>query len=107
MILHKTKPIGKASIEIIGTNQSAITNTEGSFTFLNIPNGDYKVQVTCIGYKTQRKSIKIQAQGKIQLDFELQSENNELNEVVVSGTLKAVKRLESAVPVEVYTPVFF
>lgn len=32
---------------------------------------------------------------------------NELNEVVVSGTLKAVKRLESAVPVEVYTPVFF
>jgi outer membrane receptor for ferrienterochelin and colicins len=28
------------------------------------------------------------------------------NEVVVSGTLKAVKRLESAVPVEVYSPVF-
>lgn len=32
---------------------------------------------------------------------------NELNEVVISGTLKAVKRLESAVPVEVYSPVFF
>ncbi len=32
---------------------------------------------------------------------------NSLNEVVVSGTLKAVKRLESAVPVEVYSPVFF
>ena len=32
---------------------------------------------------------------------------NQLNEVVVSGTLKAVKRLESAVPVEVYSPVFF
>jgi len=32
---------------------------------------------------------------------------NELNEVVVSGTLKAVKRLESAVPVEVYSPIFF
>ena len=32
---------------------------------------------------------------------------NLLNEVVVSGTLKAVKRLESAVPVEVYSPVFF
>lgn len=34
-------------------------------------------------------------------------QENELNEVVVSGTLKAVKRLESAVPVEVYSPVFF
>ena len=31
----------------------------------------------------------------------------QLNEVVVSGTLKAVKRLESAVPVEVYSTVFF
>ena len=35
------------------------------------------------------------------------NDQNELNEVVVSGTLKAVKRLESAVPVEVYSPVFF
>jgi outer membrane receptor for ferrienterochelin and colicins len=32
---------------------------------------------------------------------------NDLNEVVVSGTLKPVKRLESPVPVEVYTPAFF
>jgi outer membrane receptor for ferrienterochelin and colicins len=32
---------------------------------------------------------------------------NELNEVVVSGTLKPVKRLESPVPVEVYSAVFF
>lgn len=32
---------------------------------------------------------------------------NELNEVVVSGTLKTVKRLESPVPVEIFTPKFF
>jgi len=37
----------------------------------------------------------------------IKKNENELNEVVVSGTLKAVKRLESAVPVEVYSPVFF
>lgn len=33
--------------------------------------------------------------------------DNSLDEIVVSGTLKPVKRLESAVPVEVYKPVFF
>ena len=32
---------------------------------------------------------------------------NVLDEVVVSGTLKAVNRLESPVPVEVYTPTYF
>jgi outer membrane receptor for ferrienterochelin and colicins len=37
----------------------------------------------------------------------IKKNENELNEVVVSGTLKAVKRLESAVPVEVYSHVFF
>lgn len=42
-----------------------------------------------------------------QKDSIKQSTDNQLNEVVVSGTLKAVKRLESAVPVEVYSPVFF
>ncbi len=32
---------------------------------------------------------------------------NQLNEVVISGTLKPVRRLESPVPVEVYSPTFF
>lgn len=32
---------------------------------------------------------------------------NDLDEVVVTGTLKPVKRLESAVPVEVYTRTYF
>jgi outer membrane receptor for ferrienterochelin and colicins len=43
----------------------------------------------------------------ISLDANFAFSQNELNEVVVSGTLKPVKRLESPVPVEVYTPAFF
>lgn len=39
--------------------------------------------------------------------IEKKDNQNELNEVVVSGTLKPIRRLESAVPVEVYSPVFF
>jgi outer membrane receptor for ferrienterochelin and colicins len=39
--------------------------------------------------------------------LEKKNKENELNEIVISGTLKPVKRLESAVPVEVYSPVFF
>ena len=34
-------------------------------------------------------------------------ENNPLDEIVISGTLKPIRRLESPVPVEVYKPVFF
>jgi outer membrane receptor for ferrienterochelin and colicins len=107
LITHKTTAIEKATVEILGTSYEKQTDSLGTYTFWDIPQGNYKIQVLATGFKTQRKSISIKPKEKIQLDFELQPDDNELNEVVVSGTLKAVKRLESAVPVEVYTPVFF
>lgn len=106
-IMHKSTPIENATVEIIGTNYSTQTDSKGIYSFQNIPKGNYKILVTVVGYKTQRKNLAIQTSAQTQLDYELQTDENELNEVVVSGTLKAVKRLESAVPVEVYTPVFF
>ncbi|MDR6845109.1 TonB-dependent receptor [Flavobacterium granuli] len=107
IVMHKSTPIENATVEIISSNFNTQTNDKGIYTFQNITKGNYKVLVTAVGYKTQRKNLIIQSPEQIQLDFELQTDDNELNEVVVSGTLKAVKRLESAVPVEVYTPVFF
>ena len=106
-ITHKTTSIKKATVEILGTSYEIQTDSLGSYAFLNIPQGNYKIVVAATGFKTQRKSLFLKNKEKIQLNFELQQDDNELNEVVVSGTLKAVKRLESAVPVEVYTPVFF
>jgi outer membrane receptor for ferrienterochelin and colicins len=107
LITHKTAAVEKASIEILGTSYEKQTDSLGAYTFWDIPQGNYKIQVSATGFKTQRKNISTKTTEKIQLNFELQPDDNELNEVVVSGTLKAVKRLESAVPVEVYTPVFF
>jgi outer membrane receptor for ferrienterochelin and colicins len=106
-VMHKSTPIENATVEIISANLNTQTDNKGNYSFQNIPNGNYKILVTAVGYKTQRKNLAIQSSAPMQLDFELQTDDNELNEVVVSGTLKAVKRLESAVPVEVYTPVFF
>jgi outer membrane receptor for ferrienterochelin and colicins len=107
MVMHKSTPIENATVEITGTIFNSQTDSKGIYTLENIPKGNYKILVTAVGYKTQRKNLTILTPEQIQLNFELQTDDNELNEVVVSGTLKAVKRLESAVPVEVYTPVFF
>jgi outer membrane receptor for ferrienterochelin and colicins len=107
IVMNKLTPIDNATIELIGTNYKTQTDKEGHYSFQNIPKGNYKILVTAVGFKTQRKNLTIQSPEQNQLNFELQKEDNELNEVVVSGTLKAVKRLESAVPVEVYTPIFF
>ena len=56
-------------------------------------------------------SISVQAQQDTLLLKKKQRDSlktdTELNEVVITGTMKEVKRLDSPVPVEVYTPAYF
>ena len=51
-------------------------------------------------------TINVQKSDSISLE-EKQSKTSNIDEVVISGTMKEVNRLESPVPVEVYTPKFF
>jgi len=95
------------NVQLLGTNYKAVTDSVGYYDFENIPAETYKIQVTSTGFKPVTQKISIVEGQNITLDFELEDNQNELNEVVVSGTLKPVKRLESAVPVEVYSTVFF
>jgi len=95
-----------ADIKIIGTKFTASSDDLGFYKIENIPSGDYKIQVSYIGNKTLRKTISIKTEDLV-VDFELENDANSLDEVVVSGTLKPVSRLESPVPVEVYKPTYF
>lgn len=86
------------------------TNIEGNYVFENIVAGDHEIIVVLEGFQTQKKRIKVKDTTEIEVNFELipeKNKKNELDEVVVTGTLKPVSRLESAVPVEVYKPIFF
>jgi len=98
--------LADADIKIIGINFSASSDESGFYKIGNVPSGNYKMQVSFVGNKTLRKTISIKSEDVI-LDFELENDDNSLDEVVVSGTLKPVSRLESPVPVEVYKPTFF
>jgi len=95
------------TIRLLNTNFKTQTDSLGFYKLENIPNGTYKINVTSTGFKLITQRISVLESENLNLDFELEEDQNELNEVVVSGTLKPVKRLESAVPVEVYSPTFF
>lgn len=99
--------VQEINISLLNTNFKTKTDSLGIYQFLNIPKGTYKLQVTSSGFKPIVQRISLLEYQDLNLDFELEEDQNELNEVVVSGTLKPVKRLESAVPVEVYSPTFF
>ncbi|PXY44420.1 TonB-dependent receptor [Flavobacterium hydrophilum] len=100
-------PTAEINIRLINTDFKAQTDSLGNYKIENLTQGNYRIQVTSTGFKPVTQKFSIVEGQNLTLDFELKVDKNELNEVVVSGTLKPVKRLESAVPVEVYSPVFF
>lgn len=95
-----------ANIVLKNTKYATITRPDGSYNIENINPGNYEVLVSYIGFKSQKKNIKVTDSIEIILNFDLKN-SHELDEVVITGTLKAVSRLESPVPVEVYKPTFF
>jgi outer membrane receptor for ferrienterochelin and colicins len=99
--------IQEINVRLLNTNFRTQTDSLGFYKLENVPSGSYKIAVTSTGFKTITQKISLLENENLNLNFELKEDQNELNEVVVSGTLKPVKRLESAVPVEVYSPVFF
>ena len=99
--------VTKSEVFLIGTKLKTETDSLGNYKFDNLDVGNYKIQVSTFGFETIRKNINLKINDSLIVNFELKIAENQLNEVVVSGTLKAVRRLESPVPVEVYSPVFF
>lgn len=93
-----------ANVFIKTLNKGTTTNENGTYKLEAIPTGEYTIYVSFTGYKTEVKKIKVESSIN-NFDFNLK-ELTTLNEVVVTGTLKPISRLETAVPVEVYTTTF-
>ncbi|NNC70851.1 MAG: TonB-dependent receptor, partial [Flavobacteriaceae bacterium] len=98
------EPLPFANVYLSKTGKGAMTNADGYYEILNIIPGTYTIYASFTGHATSKKTITI-IDDSVLVNFDL-IENSTLEEVVVTGTLKAVSRLESPVPVEVYTPTF-
>ena len=92
------------NIYLKGEQKGAVSNDDGTFSIKNAPPGKHTIIASFTGYKTQKRTITVSSDDTT-INFEL-PESELLDEVVVTGTLKAVSRLESPVPVEVYTTEF-
>ncbi|MEE1943881.1 TonB-dependent receptor [Pedobacter sp. KR3-3] len=100
------EPIHKASVQLVGLGIGAVTDSLGGFVLAKLEPGNYTLKVNAIGYKTLTMPIQLQ-KDTLFLPIVLATIDEKLNEVVVTGTQKEIKRLESPVPVEIYTAQFF
>ncbi len=108
IIKSDTEIVAYATISVVGSHVSTSADSLGFYQIRNLSKGIYTIKVSMLGYFTHTQTISINADNNIiTANFELKVSGNNLREVVVTGTMKEVRRLESPVAVEVYSPVYF
>lgn len=101
------EPVSFANIGLMGTNYGAATDVDGNFIIKNIPEGKYTIQVSSIGFKNYKESIIVKSGETLVFNKTIESTSQQMEEFVVTGTLKETSMMESAVPIEVFKPVYF
>lgn len=74
-----------ANVMLDRGNRYTISDNIGSFEFLNVPEGRYKVSVTYMGFKTSEREIIVENGKNSVVNFVLQEEYNQLEQVIIVG----------------------
>ncbi|WP_133639040.1 TonB-dependent receptor [Sphingobacterium paludis] len=94
------EPIAQATVLVDGSSIAAATDSEGKFTLLKVPQDKSTMVIRAVGYQTQRKTLTA-AQKAESIAIQLQEDNLNINEVVVSATRYGLDRREAPVVVNV------
>lgn len=90
---------------VVWGKAAALTDSTGFFMISILPNAEKFLLVSATGFQTWKKSLSSADSSFI--NIRLIKQELDLDEIVITGTLKEVKRMETPVPVEVYSPAFF
>jgi len=92
-------PLTGATIFIPDMNKGTVSDKNGSYELLNLPNGRIKIQFSFIGYTNQIETVELN--GKcLTLNITLQQTPIEAEEIVVSGGYNSTQH-DNAVKIEV------
>lgn len=107
-LLAADGPLPYASVAVKGTRLGASSDQQGRFIVQQVPAGMHLLAISAVGFPPIERGIMIDAGQEIELgDIHLERSTAELNEVVVTATMKEVSRSDSPVSVEVITPALF
>ena len=95
-----------ANVYLKKTKIGTSSNDTGLYELKNMPKDSYTLIVSSIGFKTKALKITVKNDEKITRNVTL-LEDDSLDEIVISGTLRPVSKTNSPVPVEVYSETFF
>lgn len=106
-VQSKNEPVAGATVTLMGRNAGTVTDSIGQFSFSALLPGEYTLKVTGIGYAGTLKKINTENDLTEEVLITIDALSQDMSEVVVTGTMREIRRMESIVPVEVITPKLF
>lgn len=100
------KNIKYAKILLLKTAHNTLSDTSGNFELNLIKKGNYTLKISSLEFDAYEQKLTID-KDTVNVFIEINPVLININEVVVTGTMKEINRLESLIPVEVYNPTFF
>jgi outer membrane receptor for ferrienterochelin and colicins len=105
IVNESNDPIPFVDVVVKELNIGATTNENGAYEIGPIAPRTLTLIIRAEDYEND--TLSLDANGLKKVDFTLKPRFNEFDEVVVSGTMRAVRKSDSPVPVEVYDQAFF
>jgi len=103
-IVSDGKPLAFASVGITGTGFGATTDSSGIYIIKNIPEGNYLLRASSIGFNDFEKQITIKSGENILHNVTLTANTSTLNEVVVTGVSRATLIRENPISIMSISP---
>lgn len=97
--------IEKATVFISAAK--TISDSQGKFFLQTNKTGNARLQVSASGFESFDSTLNIVPDSIVVVTIFLKTKNTQLDEVVVTGTMNPVQRLQSPIAVEVYSAQFF
>ncbi len=82
-------------VVILNSEYATMTDASGHYIFRDLSPGEYEIQVSFMGYLTQKKSTSVAANKTVELNFEVEEDAFMLDQVVVTSSKTETRRKES------------
>lgn len=87
-------PLVGATVMIKKLNKMWVTNAQGEFTMNDVPNGEYEVEISYVGFEKYTTTIMV-SDHEVRVAARMKQSNNSLDETVVKGYYSTTNRLNT------------
>lgn len=98
------EPLIGVTIYFPGLKKGTLTDNTGQYRITDIPAGSHKIEARFLSYKTQTQTVRI-VTGETTINFSLDPDVSQLQEVVVTGLTTGSTVKDSPIPIMTYNKI--